>query len=228
MPNHVPPRSERLDSVATLRRATRHLRAADPVLRRLMDVEGPCRLRLHTAGSSFDYLARVILRQQISGHAANAIEARIRSRFGPRLQPGQVLGANDATLRSLGLSRQKIGYLRDLSRKAADGLPLAGLARRADDEVIAALTTVKGIGRWTAEMYLLFRLGRPDVWPVDDFGIRKALQLAYRMRSLPKPARMERLAEPWRPYRSVACWYLWRSLVAKPKPARAPAAGCED
>jgi 3-methyladenine DNA glycosylase/8-oxoguanine DNA glycosylase len=197
------------------------------VLRRLIDAEGPCRLRVQRAGSGFDYLMRAILRQQISGHAANAIEARIRARFGPRLRPSQVLGADDATLRGLGLSRQKIGYLRDLSRKALDGLPLGDLARRTDERVIEALTTVKGVGRWTAEMFLMFRLGRPDVLPVDDYGIRKAMQLAYRMRVLPKAERMRRIAEPWRPHRSVACWYLWRSLVAKPT-AAAAAADCEE
>jgi len=215
LPNQASARRERLDSSATLRRATRQLQAADPVLRRLIEAEGPCRLRPNRAGSSFDYLVRVILRQQISGYAADAIEGRLRARFGARLLPSQVLGASDATLRSLGLSRQKIGYLRDLSQKAADGLPLGNLSRRTDEGVIEALTTVRGIGRWTAEMLLMFRLGRPDVLPVDDYGIRKAMQVAYRMRALPKPDRMRRIAERWRPYRTVACWYLWRSLDAK-------------
>jgi DNA-3-methyladenine glycosylase II len=214
LPNQASARCERLDSVVTLRRATRHLQAADPVLRRLIEAEGPCRLRPNRAGSSFDYLVRVILRQQISGYAADAIEGRLRARFGARLLPSQVLAASDATLRSLGLSRQKTGYLRDLSQKALDGLPLGTLSRRTDEGVIEALTTVRGIGRWTAEMLLMFRLGRPDVLPVDDYGIRKAMQVAYRMRALPKPDRMRRIAEAWRPYRTVACWYLWRSLDA--------------
>jgi 3-methyladenine DNA glycosylase/8-oxoguanine DNA glycosylase len=123
-----------------------------------------------------------------------------------------VAGATDAQLRAAGLSRQKIAYLRDLTRLTQGGLPLRSLGRSTDDAVIEALTEVKGIGRWTAEMLLIFRLGRLDVLPVDDYGIRKAMQRAYRMRSLPKPERMRRLAERWRPYRTVACWYLWRSI----------------
>jgi len=213
--NQASARSERLASAATRRRATRHLRAADPVLRRLIEAEGPCRLRPNRNGSTFDYLVRVILRQQISGYAADAIEARIRERFGRHLDPEDLLRADEAALRALGLSRQKISYVRDLSRKALDGHPLETLSRRSDEGVIETLTTIRGVGRWTAEMLLMFRLGRLDVLPVDDYGIRKAMQKAYRMRALPKPDRMRRIAEAWRPYRTVACWYLWRSLDAK-------------
>jgi DNA-3-methyladenine glycosylase II len=198
-----------------LRRARAHLRRADPVLSAIVARVGPCRLQAQRGLPPFAYLARAILRQQISGHAANAIDERLHARFGSVLRPEHFLGASDALLRSLGLSRQKASYLRDLAAKAQDGLPLGRLSRLDDERVIETLTVVKGIGRWTAEMYLMFRLGRPDVLPVDDYGIRKAMQLAYRMRSLPKPDRMRRLAEPWRPYRTVACWYLWRSLDPK-------------
>lgn len=196
---------------AGLRRASAHLVRADPVMADIVRRVGPCRLAVQRL-PPFAYLARAILFQQISGHAARAIDARLRARFGGTLRPAHVLGTDDAELRGLGLSRQKAGYLRDLAAKAADGLPLGRLARLEDERVVQVLSTVKGIGRWTAEMYLMFRLGRPDVLPVDDYGIRKAMQAAYRMRSLPKPERMRRVAEAWRPYRSAACWYLWRSL----------------
>jgi 3-methyladenine DNA glycosylase/8-oxoguanine DNA glycosylase len=197
---------------AALRKAAAHLRAADPVLGGIVDAVGPCRMVRHAGGSGFWYLARAILRQQISGHAARAIDDRLHARFGPVLKPEHFLAASDEELRSLGLSRQKAGYLRDLSAHARNGLPFARLTRLADERVIETLTRVKGVGRWTAEMYLMFRLGRPDVLPVDDYGIRKAMQLAYGWRSLPKPDRMRRTAEAWRPFRSAACWYLWRSL----------------
>ncbi len=132
--------------------------------------------------------------------------------------PAQVAAASDEQLRAVGLSGQKIGYMRDLCR--ADRRRLAAAARRStrmpDDEVIAALTQVKGIGRWTAEMFLMFRLHRPDVLPVGDLGIVKAVQKAYRLRKVPTPERLTRIGESWRPYRSVACWYLWASLDNKP------------
>jgi DNA-3-methyladenine glycosylase II len=118
-----------------------------------------------------------------------------------------------ARLRRAGLSPQKLGYLRDLARKTHSGaLPLDAVGTLDDEAIVAALTAVKGVGAWTAQMFLMFRLGRPDVLPVLDFGIRKAMRQAYRLRRMPTPARMERIAAPWRPYRTVASWYLWRSL----------------
>jgi DNA-3-methyladenine glycosylase II len=198
-----------------LRRATAHLVRADPVLAEIVKKVGPCRLTLHRGGDAYWYLSRAILRQQISGYAAAAIERRIRERFDGTLKPEHVLGASDAELRGLGLSRQKASYLRDLSTRARDGLRLHRLGRMRDERLIETLTVVKGIGRWTVEMLLIFRFGRPDVLPVADYGIQKAMQRAYRMRKLPKPDRMRKLAESWRPYRSIACWYLWRSLDLK-------------
>jgi 3-methyladenine DNA glycosylase/8-oxoguanine DNA glycosylase len=196
-----------------LRRAVRHLRRADPVLARIVAEVGPCRLRAERKGGPFAALVEAILYQQITGKAAATIHGRLRAAAGRRHpRPRDVEALSDAALREAGLSRQKISYLRDLSRKAQNGLPLARLHRLGDDAVVDALTGVKGIGRWTAEMFLMFRLGRPDVLPVDDYGIRKAMQRAYRKRSLPKPDWMRRAAAPWRPYRSVASWYLWRSL----------------
>jgi DNA-3-methyladenine glycosylase II len=205
-------------SPAQLRKAAAHIARADPVMAGIVKSVGPCRLRFHRGGSSYWYLTRAILRQQISGYAANAIERRIRERFPGVLQPQHVLAASDVELRALGLSRQKAGYLRDLAARARDGLRLHRLGRLADERLVETLTVVKGIGRWTVEMLLIFRLGRPDVLPVGDYGIQKAMQRAYRMRALPKPERMRKLAEPWRPYRSIACWYLWRSLETNPKP----------
>jgi len=196
-----------------LRRARAHLKRADPVMARVVDAIGPCRMEKERGGTAFASLAEAMLYQQITGKAAATIHRRLCAVFGrahPR--PEDILGASDEALRAAGLSRQKIGYLRDLSEKTRDGLALHLIGRMADEEAIATLTTVKGIGRWTAEIFLMFRLGRLDVLPVNDYGIQKAMQRAYRMRSLPKPKRMLRLAEAWRPYRTVACWYLWKSI----------------
>lgn len=208
-------RPERLDAAA-LRRATRHLRKADPVLAGLVAEVGPCRLETHRGGSSFAYLARAILSQQISVAAARSIAGRMKERFGAPLRPESLLAASDEELRSLGLSRQKAAYLRDLARKTRDGLPFGRLSGRSDDAVIETLTAVKGVGVWTSQMYLMFRLGRPDVLPVGDLGIQNAMKRAWRMRSLPKPDRMIRVARSWQPWRTVACWYLWQSLDATP------------
>ena len=202
--------------------ARKHLAAADPVLARLLDEVGSLPLPLHRGGSAFAYLSRAILAQQISTAAARSIAARLTDRFGWPWRPEQLLAASDAELRALGLSRQKIAYLRDLAAHTNDGLPLDRLSRFDDERVIETLTVVKGIGRWTAEMYLMFRLGRHDVLPVDDLGIRSAMRRAYNMRSLPDKHRMRKIAEAWRPYRSLACFYLWRSLDAAKKAAPKP------
>jgi DNA-3-methyladenine glycosylase II len=196
-----------------LERATRHLRRADPVLERIIRQVGPCRLRADRRGGHFAALVESILYQQITGAAAATIHGRLCALVGGRLpRPADFASLRDRSLRAVGLSRQKIGYLRDLVEHVGDGLSLGRLGRLEDEAVIEALTEVKGIGRWTAEMFLMFRLGRPDVLPCDDYGIRKGMQRAYRMRVLPKPERMRRVAEPWRPYRTIGCWYLWRSL----------------
>jgi DNA-3-methyladenine glycosylase II len=199
----------------TLRRAVRHLRRADPVLEGIIGTVGPCRLRQDAGGGPFAALVEAILYQQITGRAAATIHGRLRDAVGRKHpRPPDIRALSDEQLRKVGLSRQKIGYLRDLAEKAASGLPLSRLRRLADDDVVAALIGVKGIGRWTAEMFLMGRLGRHDVLPVDDYGIQKAMQQAYRKRALPKAEWMRRTAEPWRPYRTVASWYLWRSLDA--------------
>lgn len=196
-------------------RAVAHLRRRDSMLAEIMRAVGPCRFQPDRRNSAFQVLAQAIIAQQITGKAAASIERKLLLALNrQRLSPADLLGASAAALRGAGLSRQKIAYLKDLAEKTRDGLPLRSLGRIDDEAVIEALTAVKGIGRWTAEMYLIFRLGRPDVLPVHDYGIRKALQVAYRLKKLPDPAWMRRKAEPWRPYRTIACWYLWRSLEA--------------
>jgi 3-methyladenine DNA glycosylase/8-oxoguanine DNA glycosylase len=198
---------------ADLPRAVRHLRRADPVLAGLVDQVGPCLYEVRRGGGPFAYLTAAIVHQQLAGAAAATIHRRLCALAGrqhPR--PEDIGRLSDDELRGVGLSRQKIGYLRDLVARVGAGLPLGRLARLSDEAAIEALSSVKGIGRWTSEMFLMFRLGRLDVLPVDDLGIRKAMQRAFRKRALPKPDWMRKTAERWRPYRSVACWYLWRSL----------------
>ncbi|HET7294265.1 MAG TPA: DNA-3-methyladenine glycosylase 2 family protein, partial [Vicinamibacteria bacterium] len=200
----------------TLRRAARHVARNDAVMAPLVRRVGPCRFEIDRGGGPFASLVEAIMYQQLAGAAAVAIFRRFRERIGRRYaRPVDIAALPDAELRKVGLSRQKIGYLRDLTARVQDGLALHRVHRMDDEGVVRTLTQVKGVGRWTAQMYLMFRLGRLDVLPVDDYGVRKAMQTAYRMRKLPKPERMERIAEPWRPYRSVACWYLWRSLDTK-------------
>jgi DNA-3-methyladenine glycosylase II len=198
-------------------KAQRHLARRDPVLRDLMRRHGACGLGRSQHDDPFVALAHAIISQQLSGKAAATIARRFDGLFSGRPTPHQVAARVDAELRAVGLSGQKLGYLRDLCRRIEDGsLPLAALDGMSDEEVITALTRVKGIGRWTAEMFLMFRLHRPDILPVDDLGIVKAVQRAYRLRTLPTPTRLVRLGESWRPYRSVACWYLWASLENRP------------
>lgn len=193
--------------------ALAHLRAADPMMQRIIADCGPCTWAPH-AREPFVSLCRSIIYQQLSGKAAGTIMARFLSLYAPAVPtPAAVLQSSEETLRSIGLSRQKMTYLYDLAHKVDQGmLQLDTLASRDDAEVMHSLTQVKGIGRWTAEMFLMFTLGRPDIFPVDDLGIRKAIQRAYGYKSLPAPTTMQRHARKWAPYRSVATWYLWRSL----------------
>jgi methylated-DNA-[protein]-cysteine S-methyltransferase len=196
--------------------AVAHLRAADPALARVIDAVGAFDLRLRRTSSVFAALAEAIVYQQLAGKAAAAIHARLCALFprpheGPT--PAQILRASDAKLRAAGLSRPKLLALRDLARKTADGVvpTLDEITRLDDDAIVERLTAVRGIGRWTAQMLLIFRLGRPDVLPVDDYGVRKGFALARRMRALPAPAEVARWGTRWRPHRTVASWYLWRA-----------------
>ena len=172
----------------------------------------------------FDALAESIAYQQLTGKAAATIFARVRALYPKRkwLDPKQLLATPDETLRAAGLSRAKTAALKDLAAKTIDGTVPSGraLVRMTDDEIITRLTTVRGIGRWTVEMLLLFDLGRPDVWPVDDYGVRKGFAKTFGRRKLPTPKQLMKFGEKWRPYRSVAAWYFWRALDAPEKANR--------
>jgi 3-methyladenine DNA glycosylase/8-oxoguanine DNA glycosylase len=196
------------------RKALSHLKAADPVLARVIERVGSCRFRADGSGSHFDAVVRSIVYQQLSGKAAATIHARLLGLYeGASPAPAHLLATPDDVLRSVGLSRQKIAYMKDLARRVEDGdVPVHALHELDDDAIIDALTRVKGVGRWTAQMFLMFRLGRPDVLPELDLGIRKAIQIAYRTRALPSVERVRKIGAPWAPYRTVACWYLWRSI----------------
>ena len=198
-------------------RARRALMRRDPVIATLIRQHGECGLASSQRTDPFHALLHAIIAQQLSTKAAKTIEGRFSALFDGGPTPAAVVRASDEKLRAVGLSPQKLKYVRDLCARILDGsLSLDALTLLTDDEVIEALTSVKGIGRWTAEMFLMFRLHRPDVLPVGDLGIVKAVQRAYKLRALPTPARLTKIGETWRPYRSVACWYLWASLDAPP------------
>ncbi len=198
--------------------AGRVLARRDPVLRALIRTYGPCGMAGHQHTDPFKALVHAIISQQLSTKAAATIAARFTSLFGGRFPtPAKVDAVPDEQLRGVGLSFQKIGYIRDLCRRIQDRtLTLRTLDAMTDEKVITALTEVKGIGRWTAEMFLMFRLHRPDVLPVGDLGIVNAVQRNYGLRKTPTAERIVRIGESWRPYRSIACWYLWRSLDNTP------------
>jgi DNA-3-methyladenine glycosylase II len=199
-------------------RARRLLMRRDPVLGALIRQHGPCGLGDSQHADPFKALVHAIMSQQLSSKAADTIARRFDALFGGRFPtPAEVLTMPHDRLRSVGLSGAKARFIQDLAQRVVDGsLRLDALDAMSDADVVSALTTVKGIGRWTAEMFLMFRLHRPDVLPLGDLGIVKAIQKAYRLRKRPTPERMVRLGESWRPYRSVACWYLWASLDNKP------------
>ena len=193
--------------------AVEHLRASDPAFARVIDEIGAFRMRLRPAPSVFAALAESIVYQQLNGKAAAAIFARVCALF-PRGRPtaGRLLRISEEKLRGAGLSRSKLLSLRDLAQKAEDGaIPTLGeIQHMADETVIERLSEVRGIGRWTAEMLLMFRLGRPDVLPVDDYGVRKGFAIAYDKQDLPKPKELAIYGDRWKPYRTAASWYLWR------------------
>ena len=198
--------------IAYANEAMAHLRDADPVLARLIDAVGPIEIALRR--ERFSSLSRAIIFQQLAGAAARTIHDRFVALFPGRKfpTPRQVLDASPEDLRRVGLSRQKSLYLKDLAAHVDNGtLNFHRFHKMDDEEIIVDLTRVHGIGRWTAEMFLMFNLGRPDVLPVDDLGVRNAARRLYRMRKMPDAKRLRALAERWRPYRSAASWYLWRS-----------------
>jgi DNA-3-methyladenine glycosylase II len=196
------------------RKAIAHLAAADRTLAGVIERVGPFRLERRVEGTHFDAVCRSIVYQQLSGKAAATIHGRVLALFGGRAPtPGELAAANEDDLRRVGLSRQKSSYLKDLAARVVAGeVPVETLHELPDDAVIEALVRVKGVGRWTAQMFLMFRLARPDVLPELDLGIQNAIQRAYRLRRRPPPARVAKIGAPWAPYRTIASWYLWRSL----------------
>jgi DNA-3-methyladenine glycosylase II len=194
----------------------RHLSATDARMAELIARSRRYNIAPSLAIRPFDALAESIAYQQLSGKAAATIFGRVRALYPKRkwLDPEQLLATPDERLRAAGLSRAKTAALKDLAAKTIDGTVPSGraLLRMSDDEVIARLTQVRGIGRWTVEMLLLFDLGRPDVWPVDDYGVRKGFAKTFARRKLPTPKQLMKIGEKWRPYRSVAAWYFWRAL----------------
>ena len=197
-----------------LRRAVTHLRKSDPVMARIIAAVGPCRFKLRSEGTHYEAVFRSIMYQQLAGAAALAIHRRVQALYGGRdPTPEELLATPDESLRAAGLSRQKLAYLRDLSARTTSGeVVMHGIDALTDAEVIKSLTRVKGVGRWTAEMFLIFRLGRPDILPDLDLGVRNAIKRAYRLRKVPDSARVHKIGARWAPYRSVATWYLWRSV----------------
>jgi DNA-3-methyladenine glycosylase II len=194
-----------------MRRAILHLKKADPVLAEIIERVGPCRINYDEP--AFASLAEAIVYQQLHGKAAATIFKRLTDLTGLTLTPEGILKLSEEQMRGVGLSKQKLSYLRDLAAKTHAGeLDFLKLPGMSDEEVIKHLTQIKGIGVWTAHMFLMFSLRRPDVLPTGDLGIQMAVKKHYRKRKLPKPKDMEKIAKPWSPYRSVACWYLWRSM----------------
>jgi len=204
--------------------ATRVLAKSDPRLGRLIARVGPCRLTIETLQSPFEALAEAIVYQQLTGKVAATILGRVVDLFRPKKfpSPQDILDTPGERLRRAGLSRAKVAAFKDLARATLDGtVPrLAALKRMDEEEIVARLTAIRGIGRWTAEMLLIFRLGRPDVLPAGDYGIRKGFARTFETRALPTPQQVLRRGERWRPYRTVASWYLWRSLEAAPQSKR--------
>lgn len=197
-----------------MRHAVRHLKKADPILCAIIERVGPYRMQYDEP--RFHSLAEAIVYQQLNGKAAFQIFKRLSDLAGEPLTPEGILKLSEEQMRAVGLSKQKLSYLRDLASKTHAGLvDFERLPDLPDEEVIRQLTQIKGIGVWTAHMFLMFALRRPDVLPTGDYGIQMAIRKHYRKRKIPKPKDMERIAKCWEPYRSVACWYLWKSMDTK-------------
>jgi len=198
-------------------KAVAHLKAADPRLAVIIETVGPFGMELKHSRSLFGALAEAIVYQQLSNKAAATIYGRVEALYPDApdgFTPRHILKTPDEALRGCGLSRAKVSAVQDLARRVEDGeLPTLDVAQDIpDDELIERLVKVRGIGRWSAEIFLMFRLGRPDVLPLDDYSLRKAYAKAFRKRALPSPKALEKAGEKWRPYRTVASWYLWRVL----------------
>jgi DNA-3-methyladenine glycosylase II len=197
-----------------MRKAINHLKKSDPVLRAIIERVGPCRMEF--GEPVFHSLAEAIVYQQLNGKAAVTIFKRFAALAGEPLTAEGIAKLTAEQMRSVGLSKQKSAYLRDMAERAIRGeLSFTHLPEMTDEEVIKHLTQVKGVGVWTAHMFLIFTLKRQNILPTGDFGIRMAMKKHYHKRKLPNPVQMEKIARPWEPYRSIACWYLWRSLDIK-------------
>jgi DNA-3-methyladenine glycosylase II len=201
--------------------AHQHIAATDPRIAALIARSPRYNIKPAPLIRPFDALAESIAYQQLSGKAAATIFGRVRALYPRRkyLDPKKILATPDESFRAAGLSRSKIAAVKDLAAKTIDGtVPSArAIGRMSDEEIILRLTEVRGIGRWTVEMLLLFDLGRPDVWPVDDYGVRKGFAKIFGRRKLPTPKQLMKLGDKWRPYRSIAAWYFWRALDAPEK-----------
>lgn len=188
-----------------------HLRSADPILAGIIQRVGAYAMQYHEP--TFRALVRSIVFQQLHGKAARAIFDRLQNKAGGEITPESILKLRPAQMRAVGLSKQKLTYIRDLARKTRDGVvEFKRFPEMTDEEVIAELVQVKGIGEWTAHMFLMFALRRPNILPIGDYGVRAAMRKAYGMKAMPKPRTMQRIARCWHPYCSVASWYMWRSL----------------
>jgi 3-methyladenine DNA glycosylase/8-oxoguanine DNA glycosylase len=198
-----------------LREAERHLSSRDTRLGAVIEKVGPMTLRRDPRATTFEALAESIVYQQLTGKAAATIHGRVLALFPDgRARPEAVADLDDAALRGAGLSRGKILAVRDLASKVLDGTvpTIERMRRMTDDAIVEHLVQVRGIGRWTAEMLLIFRLGRPDVLPVHDYGVRHGFKLTYNKRAMPTPTELARAGEKWRPFRTAASWYLWRAV----------------
>ncbi len=194
-----------------MKNAVNHLRTSDPVLASIIQRVGACQIAYREP--TFEALARSIVFQQLSTKAARTIYGRLEEAAGGRITPEAIQNLSLGAMRRAGLSKQKIGYIRDLAEHALSGkVDFDRLPGMSDEEIIVALTDIKGIGVWTAHMFLIFALRRPNVLAVGDLGVRTAIKRHYKKRKLPTPAHIEKLAVNWHPYCSIACWYLWRSL----------------
>ena len=201
----------RLESASSMKRALDHLKKSDAILASIIARVGPCKMTYREP--TFEMLARAIVFQQLSTKAARTIYGRLEEAAGGSLTPQAIQNLSVGEMRRAGLSRQKLGYIRDLAEHAISGkVDFARLPEMSDEEVLVALTDIKGVGVWTAHMFLLFSLRRPNVLPVGDLGVRMAIQRFYRKRKLPTPKQIEQIAKTWHPYCSYAAWYLWRSL----------------
>ena len=201
--------------------ALKHLAAADPVMARLIAEIGPCKLAHEPWRSPFQSLVQAVAHQQLNGTAANTILTRFKKLFPRRRfpRPEDLAGVPDEALRACGFSFAKIAAIRDIAAKALDGtIPTSrAIAKLGDEEIIGCLTAARGVGRWTVEMLLIFQLGRPDVLPADDFGVRNGFRIAYQKRAMPKPKKLLEFGRRWRPHATTAAWYLWRAADAAKK-----------